>query len=157
VDGVILAGRWRPEDLELLADTLGYLRGLGLRVIVLGPTAEFEPWVADLVFRHRRREGLEDWVSRFLTPESLEMERRVREVSEATGAEFWSSIDALCPDGRCPVLSPEGELLIVDYGHQSPAGALVQARGYRDLGLRLERRANAPRPEGVVGQRARGG
>jgi peptidoglycan/LPS O-acetylase OafA/YrhL len=157
VDGVILAGRWRPEDLDLLADTLGYLRGLGLRVIVLGPTAEFEPWVADLVFRHGRREGLEDWVSRFLTPEALGMERLVGEVVEASGAEFWSSIDALCPDGRCPVLSPEGELLIVDYGHQSPAGALVQARGYRDLGLRLDRRANVPRPEGVVGQRVRGG
>ena len=157
VDGVILSGRWRPEDLDLLDDTLGYLRGLGLRVIVLGPTAEFEPWVPDLVFRHGRREGLEDWVSRFLTSEGLEMEALVRALSETAGVEFWSSIEALCPERRCPVLSPEGELLILDYGHQSPAGALVQARGYRDLGLDLQRGPRVSGPIGVAGRRARGG
>jgi hypothetical protein len=44
------------------------------------------------------------------------------------------------------VLSPDGKLLIVDYGHQSPEGALVQAAGYKDLGLAFPR-VRAPAAE----------
>ena len=139
IDGVVLAGRWQSDDLARLEKTLAHLRGLGLRVIVLGPAAEFAPWVVDLMFHHGRREGLEDWVSRFLVPERLEMDGRVRRLSEAAGAEYYSTIEAFCPAGRCPVLSPDGKLLIVDYGHQSPEGALVQAAGYKGLGLAFPR------------------
>jgi len=139
IDGVVLAGRWQAGDLGRLEKTLAYVRGLGIRVIVLGPAAEFVPWVADLVFHYGRREGLEDWVSRFLVPERRELDQRMRRLSEASGADYYSSIDAFCPAGHCPVLSPDGKLLIVDYGHQSPAGALVQAKGYKDLGLAFPR------------------
>jgi hypothetical protein len=140
IDGVILAGRWQPKDLDRLRATLKHLRGLGHRVILVGPAVEIFPWVPNLMFRHGRREGLEEWVSRFIVPERLEMDRTLRAMGTEEGAEYYSAIDAMCPDLRCPVLSPEGKLLIVDYGHQSPDGALVQAQGLKRLGLALPRR-----------------
>ena len=138
LDGVILSGRWRGQDLPALERTLEHLGGLGMRIIVLGPAVEFEPWVADLVFRHGRREGLEDFVGRFRTPGAREMEARVRAAAEGAGAEFKSSIDAFCPADRCPVLGADGQLLIVDTAHQSLEGARLQADGYARLGLRLD-------------------
>jgi hypothetical protein len=140
LDGVILVGRWQAKDLERLRATLAHLRGLKHRVIVLGPTVEISPWVPNLMLHYGRREGLEEWVSRFIVPERLEMDRRLRALSAEEGAEYYSAIDAMCPQLRCPVLSPDGKLLIVDYGHQSPEGALVQAQGLKRLGLVLPRR-----------------
>ncbi len=140
LDGVILAGRWQEKDLDRLRATLKHLRGLKHRVIVLGPAVEIFPWVPDLVFHHGRLAGLEAWVSRFIAPERLEMDRRIRDLSVQEGAEYYSAIDALCPNLRCPVLGPSGGLLIVDYGHQSPEGALAQAQGFQRLGLALPRR-----------------
>ena len=140
LDGVILVGRWQARDLDKLRATLRHLRRLGPRVILIGPAVEIVPWVPDLVFRHGRRAGLEDWVSRFIVPERLEMDRRMRVLAAEEGAEYDSAIDALCPERRCPVLSPEGRLLIVDYGHQAPEGALAQALGLKRLGLSLPRR-----------------
>ena len=140
LDGAILVGRWQARDLGRLRATLKHLRGLGHRTILIGPAVEIVPWVPDLVFRHGRRAGLEEQVSRFIVPERLEMDRRMRALAAEEGAEYYSAIDALCPDLRCPVLSSEGRLLIVDYGHQSPEGALVQAQGLKRLGLALPRR-----------------
>ena len=140
IDGVILVGRWQPKDLDRLRATLKHLRVLGHRVILVGPAVEISPWVPNLMFHHGRREGLEEWVSRFIVPERLEMDRTLRVMGTEEGAEYYSAIDAMCPDLRCPVLSPDGKLLIVDYGHQSPDGALVQAQGLKRLGLALPRR-----------------
>lgn len=141
IDAVILTGRWQAEDLEPLGRTIAYLRGLAgvrgrLRVIVLGPAVEFMPRAADLVFHHRRAEGLSELVSRFQVPERKAMDAQVRAVAEANGAEFFSAIDAFCPAGLCPVLSADGTtLLVVDEGHQSPPGMLIQAQGFRAQGL----------------------
>ena len=146
IDGVILAARWQREDLEPLRLTLDYLRQLGtngrgrsLRVIVLGPAVEFSPAVPDLVFRHRRTAGLEEWVSRFVVPERRELDRDLRAVADAAQVEYFSLIDSFCREGCCPVLSSDGKMLIVDYGHQSPEGALVQAQGLQEVGLTLSR------------------
>lgn len=140
LDGVILAGRWQPQDLDKLKATLVHLRGLGHRTILIGPAPEIVPWVPELVFRHGRRAGLEDWVSRHLVPERLEMDRRLRELADTEGAEYYSAIEALCPNSLCPVLGAEDTLLVVDYGHQAPEGALAQAAGLKRLGLELPRR-----------------
>lgn len=140
LDGVILVGRWQETDLDRLRATLKHLRGLEHRVILIGPTVEIFPWVPNLMLHHGRRAGLEEWVSRFIVPERLEMDRRMRALSTEEGAEYYSAIDAMCPHLRCPVLTPDGKLLIVDYGHQSPEGALVQAQGLKRLGLALTRR-----------------
>lgn len=139
VDGVILAARWEAGDIPALRATLTYLQGLGMRVILLGPAIEYSPWVPDLVFRYGRLDGLEDWVGRFTLPERRELDQRLRQLSVETGAEYHSIIAAFCPSGTCPVLSREGDLLVVDYGHQSAAGALAVGRGLREQGLRLTR------------------
>ena len=161
IDGVILAARWQREDLEPLRATLDYLQRLGetdangharaLRVIVLGPAVEFSPAVPDLVFRHRRTEGLDEWVSRFVVPERRELDRDLRAVANAAKVEYYSLIDSFCRDRRCPVLSSDGKMLIVDYGHQSPEGALVQAQGLQEFGLTL------PRIAPIAAQRGSGG
>jgi peptidoglycan/LPS O-acetylase OafA/YrhL len=141
LDGVILVGRWQAGDLERLRATLKHLHGLGHRAILQGPAVEIVPWVPNLVFHHGRRAGLEEWVSRHIVPERLDMDRRLRAMAAEEGAEYYSAIDALCPNLRCPVLAPDGkQLLIVDYGHQSVEGALAQARGFQALGLDLPRR-----------------
>lgn len=114
LDGVILAARWQREDLDALGQTLDYLRGLGQRVIVIGPAMELTRWVGELAFHHGRLEGLDDWVGGFRVPERDEMDRLVGALSEGKGAEYYSAIDAFCPQGRCPVIGEEGRLLIVD-------------------------------------------
>ena len=106
IDGVILVGRWQPKDLDRLRATLKHLRRLGHRVILVGPAVEIFPWVPNLMFHHGRREGLEEWVSRFIVPERLEMDRTLRAMGTEEGAEYFSAIDAMCPHLRCPGSEP---------------------------------------------------
>jgi peptidoglycan/LPS O-acetylase OafA/YrhL len=135
VDGVILAGRWQRTDIAALEKTLIYLRSLKTRVIVLGPAAEFKPWIVDLIFHYGKRQGLEQWVSQFLVPERLQIDRQLSDLSKKIGVEYYSSINSLCPKHICSILNNHGRLLIIDEGHQSPEGAIIQAQGFKNLGL----------------------
>lgn len=139
LDGVILAARWERKDLDALRRTIAHLRGLGQRVVVIGPTVELSRWVGELVFHHGRLAGLDDWLAGFEVAERFELDGRVGALSESLGAEYFSAIDAFCPRGRCRFVSGDGKLLIIDYGHHSPEGALVLAQGLRTSGLDLGR------------------
>jgi hypothetical protein len=141
-DGPILAARWRWADEPRLRSTLDYLKAQGMPAIVLGPTVEYSAWAPELVLHHGRLDGLTAWVDGFLVPDRPEVDRRPVRTARESSAEYFSVIEAFCRPGGCPVTSGEGKLLVLDYGHHTPAGARALAAGLAELGIAFPRRTD---------------
>lgn len=122
VDTVILAARWKAEELPLLAPAIARLRQMAGRVIVLGPVVEYQEALPVLAAKARLT-GNDARVSHLTDPERWQLEAAMRPVVEAAGARYVSMLDILCPGRKCTFLTPGDVPISFDYGHFTLAGA----------------------------------
>lgn len=122
IDTLVIAGRWTPEDLPLLRQTADHVSGKARRVIVLGPTVEYQsdfPRIAAKMLRLRNPE----LPTHFLVSERRAADVRIAALLSGTGVEYVSVIEIECPGGKCRPFAPTGAPMQFDYGHLTLDGA----------------------------------
>ena len=130
VQTVVLAGRWLEKEDERLGQTIRYLRGRGVRVVVIGPVVEYDGDFPLLLARALDR-GTPRAVDAFRI-DSRARDARIGEIARDNGAEFYSVQTRECPAGRCFLYARPGLPMHFDYGHLTlPAARFV----VRDLHL----------------------
>ena len=137
VDSVILASRWESFDLNRISDTVAYLKKIGVRVIVIGPTPRYDAPLPRLL-----AVGIE------MGKESLAANHRLRTYDvldknmDRLARDEWhvsyiSYMSLLCSKGNCLEYAEPDVPLQTDGEHLSDSGSLVFAGRLRKSGILL--------------------
>ena len=125
VDVVVLAGRWVGADLAQLPATIQAARRYAKQVVVVGPIQQYAAALPRfLVKDNDQHTGL---LQRGLVRQPFDLDPAMRRLSTAEGAEYFSLIDALCPQGLCRTLAAPEVPMQFDYGHLTKDGSVVVA------------------------------
>ncbi|MFK8251502.1 acyltransferase family protein [Ancylobacter terrae] len=132
LDGVILAARWKDEDLATLPATIAYLRRYAGEVVVLGPAPKYNERLP-LLIAESRVYGDPTIASGEIDRGRKRLSDAMRPVVEAAGAVYVPLYDINCPAGRCIEQTPDGTPVQFDRDHFTLAGARMVAEGIRSL------------------------
>lgn len=121
VQSVVLAGRWRLEDVPLAAETARKLMRAGIKVTVIGPMVEYDGEFP-LILARAQLQGVEPGDAMRIQKRKV-VEAALRPAIEATGATYVSAQDIECPLGRCVLLADDRSPMHFDYGHLTLGGA----------------------------------
>jgi peptidoglycan/LPS O-acetylase OafA/YrhL len=109
-----------------------FVRANGGELIVIGPTPQWAPSLAGVVARNLK--ASRDVVHDGLVAEIFATDEKMRQTTGNPDFRYVSLIGALCsPDGciatvDVPDVPDKHDLLVIDYGHLSPAGSAYVAR-----------------------------
>ncbi|TPE48401.1 acyltransferase family protein [Amaricoccus solimangrovi] len=148
LDAVIMVGRWRATDFPKVAPTLAHLGPLAGRVVVFGPTVEYEGEFPLLLARERMN-GVDGVTEAAIDPTKKGLSDALGEIVRAEGVAYVPVYDVLCPGGDCVETAGEDVPMQSDYGHLTFAGAKLLIARIRDdlpLGDALPRRRAALDP-----------
>lgn len=123
VDTVIIIARWKTNDIAPLVATIEAIKPKVKRIVVIGPTVEYDGEYPELLARAMLR-GDASSVAEFRLDDQWQIERALAAQVKASGAEYVSALDIECPPekGEC-VLTVNGSPMQTDYGHLSLDGS----------------------------------
>lgn len=124
---VIIAARWRPEDVASVVETLRWTRARGLETVLVGPIVEYDAPLPRLIARGLT-EGQPDLPVSHRVAEAAELDKTLEEVARREGASYLSPYRALCSAERCVQTLSDGSPVQFDYGHLTQAGSEYVAR-----------------------------
>jgi len=127
---LMLSAEWTRDDGPRLARTFEWARAHGVRVVLLGPSAEYDRPLPMLLADARRR-GDPDLPNRHLRAETARIDRQLASVAAAYGVRYVSIHHLMCPRDHCRNLAPDGAPMQFDEDHFTPQGAVYIA-GYMD-------------------------
>ncbi|MBV7408252.1 acyltransferase family protein [Maritimibacter sp. DP1N21-5] len=122
VDMVILGGRWEEAELEYVMPTLEALKQLADRVVVVGPTVEYEGVLPELLARSRLTGEAFDFDA-LKTPGRDQLNGMMRQLATAAGVSYVDVYGTICDDSACRLFAPDEVLMQFDYGHLTLSGA----------------------------------
>jgi len=132
IDLVVLAGNWEKEDLPRVARLIDWLRENKLKVLLVGPIAEYKAQVAKLIALSylKNDPGLPDRFISFRRRSALD--RAFADLAREKGASYASPYQMLCttPDS-CTRIAANGMPLQYDMAHLTDEGSLFIARGLK--------------------------
>ncbi|WP_219773907.1 acyltransferase family protein [Polymorphobacter sp. PAMC 29334] len=132
IQGIILASRWRADQIGRLSETVRLLSTKGLHVIVIGPVDEYEGSFPSLLARAVQA-GDPASVRRFLTPDRPQVDALVKAAAIASGASYISAYSVICPAGTCLLFAGNRTPMHFDYGHLTEPGAEMVVRAMLPL------------------------
>jgi len=123
VSAVVLAGRWFDVDVVPLAGTIRSLRARGVRVVVVGPSIEYDADMPDLLGRAMLAGDLTR-LPKALVADRPGLDRKIGMAARQAGAAYVSHYPIECPGGPCRLVTPDGAPIHVDHAHLSPEAAI---------------------------------
>ena len=135
IDRLILAGRWVPEDLARVNETLKWAKAKGIPVTVIGPIAQYDAplprlLAASIEARDPKLPG------KHLLQTSRTLDRKLRAVSRGDGAEYISLYELVCSaSDECIHYVDGGVPLLFDDGHVTREGSVYVAQELRKDGF----------------------
>ena len=119
LDAVIVAARW-TDGYDDIATSISRIRQGNSNIYLVGPPVEFTADAHRVILRSR--EPLSK--SRFLDKTKILINNQLKSMAAANNLHFIDRISLYCgADLNCPIVSNDGELLVVDYGHLTGLGA----------------------------------
>ncbi|WP_179187168.1 acyltransferase family protein [Sphingomonas sp. TZW2008] len=131
-DAVLLAARWRADELPQLVATVRALRGQTGRVIVFGPIVQYDDPLPRLL-ANAAWSGRTALIAARRRPLDRALDRKLAAAVRGAGGEYISIYDALCRGGDCQTETADGAPLQFDYGHLTPEGSIAIAEHWRRL------------------------
>lgn len=133
-DLIILKTRWSDADILVLEDLIDTLHQAGKKIIVAGNSFEQQEKIPlrEFVRANQRRPNKNELTALertvFETAEHEKVDKidaKLREISARKHVPFLETKDLFCdyPAKTCKIFSPDGFLLLWDYGHLSVKGA----------------------------------
>jgi hypothetical protein len=122
LDAIIVSARWKDDDLDALVKTIQEIEHFVGRVVIFGPHVEYSqplPRLLAMALIHSDQSIIAK--SREVAP--LKRDKLFSDRVRASGAAYFSLIDATCPHGVCVLEDSNGKPLQWDYGHFTPSGS----------------------------------
>ncbi len=127
LDGIIMAGRWRPGDVENIKRTALVLKAFADRVIVFGSTVEYQMPLPRILAAHLSNVD-DEMMSEYRKAAQQQLDLKLGRALEGTPVEYVSVYRAICAP-QCSVWAQGDHMpMQFDYGHFTPAGSLELAR-----------------------------
>jgi peptidoglycan/LPS O-acetylase OafA/YrhL len=122
IDTVILSARWLDFEQPALLDTIRRLRARGTRVLVIGPSVEYDADLPALIVR-ADADGNPTLANGFRLMDRIALDRAMGGAVRMAGAYYASAIDTECTGTTCRLTTADGTPLHFDHSHFTPAGA----------------------------------
>jgi len=122
IDAVILSARWLEFEQPDLLGTIAFLRQRRVKVIVVGPSVEYDVDLPMLIVR-AASSGDPTLPARFRLADRLALDREMAPLISRTGAIYFSAAAFECPSGKCALTTEDGTPLHFDHSHLTPVGA----------------------------------
>ncbi len=129
VSAIVLAGRWIEADLSSLAITVRQLREKGIRVLVVGPSVEYEGEYPNLLARAVERGDI-SIVNASRRTELKALSDRMKLLVHTAGGVFASPYDLECPAGKCDLFNSKGDPTNFDCCHLTLQTAIDLVRRF---------------------------
>jgi peptidoglycan/LPS O-acetylase OafA/YrhL len=113
---VVLAGRWLPDEVPLLAASARELAAHGTRVIVVGPMVEYDIDLPRLVARAQTRNE-PGYPAKFLLPDRLALDDVISRDLASTPITYVSPRLSECKNARCTPTTEDGTPRHFDHSH----------------------------------------
>lgn len=125
VDRLILAARWKDEDLPSLASTLDQTNARRISVLLSGPMVQYDtPLPRLLAFSIRDGNSRLPYEHRF---DQHKLDDAMAVLAAKKGVDYVSFYRLLCGAQSCAELDADGVPLQFDYGHLTKQGSLFVA------------------------------
>ena len=124
IDLLVISGRWYEGDFKQLGNVIDWAVAHKVPVVVAGRIAEYDQALPELLVRSIERDD-PALPARHLTAAPAEVEAKLRGFVVAHGAGYASTIDALCPAGKCDLMTVDGVPLQFDFGHLTREGSVL--------------------------------
>lgn len=138
-DAIVLSARWRNGEHENVGKTVDLLNQYSDRLIVFGQTVEYDHPLPELLmasYLPRRSSDIQSFMSTW--SEIVDVDDQMERQLSTRPGEYYSVIDAICPEIECTIFTPSGIPLVWDYGHFNASGArLVVDRLHSEKGFSL--------------------
>lgn len=142
VDMVVLAGRWNPLQLPMIAPTVQKLSDMTDKVVVVGPAPEYTTILPRLLVSEQRSPNS---VARGLVMQRFALDKQMAVEVGKTSAQYIPLIQLLCPHAVCRTSAAPGVPIEFDYGHFTDEGSRIAV----DLMSSQLRKAVQPNDESV--------
>jgi len=126
-DVVLISARWNPTDLALLEPSLIYLKAHAGRIVLVGPSPEYQPALPRLLVAaaQRRDPGFPD---QHRTAGTWALDDAMSQIAAKAGVTYVSLHPILCSP-NCKTLADPITPMDFDYGHFTEAGSKYVASG----------------------------
>ncbi len=132
VDVIVMGGRWREEEAPYVTATLEHLQQFADKIVLIGPTVEYEGEFPVLLARSQfNGEDLD--FDRLQTPGRDRVNGLMRSAAQEAEVEYLDLIATECPSGECVLFAPDGGPMKFDYGHLTLSGAQWVIESHADL------------------------
>ena len=126
-DLLVLAARWKNNDVERISATLDLLRSHNTRVLLVGPVVEYRSSLPVLLVR-AAQSGSTAELDGARMMENAALDQRLEALAKAKGAAYASPYRAICPGKTCITQTREGVPLQFDQSHFTGPGAQLVVR-----------------------------
>lgn len=118
VRSMVLAARWRADEVDDLVETVRYVRSKGVSVLVIGPTVEYD-LDFPLVLARAELQGDMAQISRHRVESRRRLDERMASLIREAGASYVSAFSLECPgSGGCTLVDRKNLAPYhFDYGH----------------------------------------
>jgi peptidoglycan/LPS O-acetylase OafA/YrhL len=140
VNVVLLMASWTDWDVDHLEPTIRWIEQHGMKVVVIGPTIQFDAQLPRLITLAEREHDPSLLSRHRLYSEAERDERMARMARDVWHVPYLSMYADLCgvhgadTAGGCPVFGAPGYPILWDTDHTSPQGATLFARAIRERG-----------------------
>jgi peptidoglycan/LPS O-acetylase OafA/YrhL len=144
-DIVVMSADWleyaRPPRFDgmiaNLRETISYLNGRGVAVVLLGPSVQFRSRLPQMLVRAYLRH-VDPVANDFVLPDIFALDRMMKAALPAQDRfSYLSVLDAVCPAQQCPLTIENGVPLAWDHAHLTAEGsAYVVSRLTPQMGLK---------------------
>lgn len=126
IDAIVLSGNWEFEY-DSIEKTITFLKSNGLSVILAGPPVRFSKNVPTLIFESNSSDVKE--IERFVNSKRHGADKTNRYLIEkfSNTVSFIDLHKVMCMN-ECDLFTADGELIYIDFGHLTKAGAIYQAK-----------------------------
>lgn len=119
---IVLSARWLRGDEAALQETIAYLQKRGGKVVVLGPSIEYDVELPTLIVRASLT-GDADLPARFRLNDRIALDREMAPLIHKSNATYFSVVAFECPVDRCRLLASDSTPFHFDHSHLTPDAA----------------------------------
>ena len=124
---LVLSAEWIATDDGRLVSTFDWARRHSIRLVLLGPSVEYDQPLPLLLARARQQDDPQ-LPDRHLIPWSANADRALARLAAAHGVRYVSLYELICPAGHCRHQAPDGAPMQFDRDHFTPDGATYVAQ-----------------------------
>jgi len=126
IDGVILSAQWRRNETEQLLSTIEYLNEYVDKVIVIGPTIEYQRELPILLATHSEKTNkeLSYLMTRYVREDTRITDNKLNSMLIDSHATYIRLSEQVCSDSRCTVFTDDGVPMLFDESHFTISGSI---------------------------------